>query len=113
MNNRNLLTCDAVYANSLQLKNGLPLEKLSATAKNDTGAPHFPPDMHICLDPEGEATVTRRPQKRYCKQCCREDVHKPVDCPIVPKMIFAVISLGLVVFFWPTKCTCCGTKRIM
>ena len=51
-------------------------------------------------------------RKRYCKQCCRKDIHKAVRFPIFLEAILVLLTLGLVILIWPERCACCGTVRI-
>ena len=40
-------------------------------------------------------------RKLFCKQCCRDDIHKPIRYPILLEGMFILISLGLIVLFGP------------
>ena len=60
-----------------------------------------------------EVLVAKKKRKQlFCKQCCREDTHSRVQCPVLLKAFLFVITLGLAWFFWPRRCVCCGTVRI-
>ena len=60
-----------------------------------------------------EVLVAKKKRKQlFCKQCCREDTHARVQCPVLLKAFLFVITLGLAWFFWPRRCVCCGTVRI-
>jgi len=59
----------------------------------------------------GEDGVMSRNQKLFCKSCFRMDVHSPVKFSALIRGILLVVSLGLIIFFWPKKCICCGKVR--
>jgi hypothetical protein len=51
-------------------------------------------------------------QKKYCRQCWRHDVHVPIAIPSVVVGFTVIATFGLVLFFRPSRCVCCGTVRV-
>jgi ABC-type molybdate transport system permease subunit len=49
---------------------------------------------------------------KHCKSCWRPDIHVPVKFPPVVHGFLTVITFGLILIIRPSRCVCCGTKRI-
>ena len=68
--------------------------------------------------PASNLPKTNLPQKRrtgqrirHCRQCFRDDYHKPIKFGLFANVLLMVFTLGLFYFFRPCRCTTCGTKR--
>jgi hypothetical protein len=61
--------------------------------------------------PDAELRV--RQNVKRCRSCWRDEVHVPIKLsPILFGFLF-VVTLGLILTFRPSRCTCCGTKRML
>jgi len=58
-----------------------------------------------------EATTTLK-QKKYCRQCWREDFHFRASYSPIVFGFLIVATCGLILVIRPSRCVCCGTMRI-
>lgn len=49
--------------------------------------------------------------QKFCEQCYRYDYHSPVKVGFAMKVTLVVLTAGLALIFWPTRCKCCGSVR--
>jgi|GEM_PF-2664574 len=69
-------------------------------------------------DEDRQGRQGRQPKRRkststqkFCEQCYRYDHHSPVKVALPIKVVLVVMTLGLALLFWPTRCVCCGSIR--
>ncbi len=65
----------------------------------------------IFQDESFESTTTLK-QKKYCRQCWRDDLHFRVNYPPIVFGFLIIATCGLVLLVRPSRCVCCGTMRI-
>ena len=53
-----------------------------------------------------------KPNEKRCRSCWRDDIHIPVEFPPLIVGFLTVATLGLFLLVKPSRCICCGTKRV-
>jgi len=63
--------------------------------------------------PKTELPTKRRTGQRvrHCRQCFRDDYHKPIKFGALGFSLLMIFTLGIFYFFRPCRCTTCGTRR--
>jgi len=60
-----------------------------------------------------QTLLTETRQLKHCKNCWREDIHKPARFSPIVYGGLVVLSFGLILALRPTRCVCCGTMRVL
>ena len=58
--------------------------------------------------------MTRRTRgKRFCRACNRKDIHKKIPFSPLAYLVLFFMTFGLILFFHPRRCVCCGKFRFV
>ncbi|QEG23148.1 hypothetical protein MFFC18_30430 [Mariniblastus fucicola] len=61
---------------------------------------------------KSRSAARKSKSEKHCRSCFRSDIHVPVKFPAFVHGFLTVMSFGLFLVVKPTRCVCCGTKRI-